>query len=340
MINTADKHNEKAISVIRELLDPEMTRFEKMLMAKLEDQKEYLTNDDFQFYLSGKRLRPMLLIISAKINHPRGIDEPVSNKAISAAVSLEMMHAGSLIHDDIVDVAPLRRGLPTINASRGNDVALLMGDLQLIESMRNFISVVKTDEDIRLVKHYLNTAFDLCRGELDELKEEPGWGTDYLRKRYLKTIDRKTGQLISLSCEAGARIAGASYGMIEEMQRFGLYLGRAFQIADDLKELVYTSEMNGKQEFTDLENGRIVLPFIYAMENQPDENALKIVLEKKKQATKEELNAARKMIFDSNGIEKAFSEAKVYQIKAENQLSNYKENVYVDALRQLIHTIM
>lgn len=332
---TATEPGTPSFATVRELLRTDLKSFENELQNALKPQKKYLSRNMIEIYRRGKRFRPILLLLSARMHSSLSAHQQLPDKVIKAAVSLEMMHAGSLIHDDIVDRATVRRGLPSLNAERGHEIAMLVGDLQMITSMKHFIGSVKTARDIKLVRHYLETALSLCRGELDELKERPGWNTSYLRKRYLRTIDRKTGKLIALSCEAGARLMNARAVFIEAMGMFGMYAGRAFQVMDDLHDLSQNSMESGKADFADLKNQRISLPLIYVLEDLPKKNPVKKILAAKKHTTADFAEAVQ-LIKQSRGIDKAYSEARVYMMQANEQLKMYGDNPYANGLKKIV----
>lgn len=321
------------------LLGKELTRFEQELMKTLKTQRKYLTKNTMELYKRGKRFRPLLLLLCAKLNDKKTRDQPLPEKAIRAAVSLEMLHVGSLLHDDIVDQAPLRRGLPSLNAERGHEMAMLVGDMQMIESMRNFVRTVRTEQDLKLVQHYLNAAFNLCKGEIDELQQKVSWNTDFLRRRYLRIIDRKTGKLIALSCEAGARLMNARAGLVSNMEKFGLYCGRAFQVMDDLKDIFESAGKSGKEQFIDLKNGRISLPYVYVLETLPARNPVRKVLSGKPY-TEQEYRKATQLVLQSPGLDKTYSEARVYMIKALEQLEPYGDDKYAEGLRALVESVV
>lgn len=329
----------EAFAHAKELLGKELNRFEEALLKTLKSQRKYLTKNTLELYKRGKRFRPALLLLSAKLNDKKNSVGPLPDKVIRAAVSLEMLHVGSLLHDDIVDQAPLRRGLPSLNAERGHEMAMLVGDMQMIESMRHFIGAVRTDQDLKLVQHYLNAAFNLCKGEIDELQQKVSWKTDFLRRRYLRIIDRKTGKLIALSCEAGARLMQARTGLVSNMEKFGLYAGRAFQVMDDLKDIFHGDGQSGKQQFIDLKNSRISLPYVYVLETLPARNPVRKILSGKP-FTDLEFRQATQLVLQSPGLDKTYSEARVYMIKALEQLEPYGNNKYAGALRALVESVV
>src|SRR6185295_4980657 len=143
----------------------------------------YLTKIEYDLYAHGKKIRPVMLLLSARMMH--GADTPLPMKAIQGAVSLEMLHVATLIHDDIVDGALTRRGLQSVNAARGVGTSVIVGDLQFVQAIRGFVEAIDTQNDMTLVKLVLDTAFKICCGELDELQTDPNWATEILCKRYM-----------------------------------------------------------------------------------------------------------------------------------------------------------
>ncbi|THU34885.1 polyprenyl synthetase family protein [Niastella caeni] len=338
MIAAFDNYTQN-LSNARELISLDIERFEIILFKTLKTQRKYIGVNTLEAYKRGKKFRPILLMLSARLNGKEDPTKPLPDKIIRAAVSLEMMHTGSLIHDDIVDGATLRRGLPSLNAERGHEEALLIGNMQMIESMRSFVGAVRSKSDLRLVRYYMDTAFTLCRGEIDELRQKPSWKTAFLRKRYLRTIDRKTGKLIALACEAGARLVDARIREVIAMEKFGMYSGRAFQIMDDLKDIFHSKEDSGKEQFIDLKNRKISLPYIYVLEALPAQNPLKKILSGRNY-TEADFQKATTLVLRSPGIYKAYSEARVYMIKAIEQLKIYESNPYALCLQHLLESVI
>jgi heptaprenyl diphosphate synthase len=322
---------EEPYTLLYNLFANELERLNEQFSKRLEKQKRYLTENEVKMYLNGKKLRPLLLILSAKINS-EDINSEISDRVIKAAVSLEMLHIGTLIHDDIIDTAETRRGIPSINFSRGKEVALLMGDLQIVESMRSFIDCVETQDDIKIVKNYLNTAFSLCTGELDELTEETDWATEKLRERYLKTIDRKTGKFFALACDAGAKLVKVNNN---NMNNFGMYFGRMFQLIDDLLDITESDKNTGKKKFTDLANRRITLPIIYAMEELTEGSLISKIMKGHIYSSEEFTIACEELLY-SNAIIKSYSEARVYALKALKCLESYPDSEHLNALKNII----
>ncbi|GAB5447538.1 polyprenyl synthetase family protein [Gymnodinialimonas sp.] len=245
------------------LLSGEVPRFQHFLEEALRPQARYLTETELGIYQRGKKIRPHLLMLSAKLIAP---DAPCSDKVIKASVSLEMLHVASLIHDDIIDDALLRRGLQSVNASRGTNAAILVGDLQFLQAIRNFLSAIETEHEMHLVGSVLDAAFNICTGELDEIATEPHWDTETLIKRYFSVIERKTAIMFGLACETGIALVD---GRSSDARRLGFYgrrIGRAFQVMDDILDFMQSDEAAGKRAGIDLEMRRLTLPIIFAMD--------------------------------------------------------------------------
>ncbi len=228
----------------RLLVDADLARFETTLAAALEPQAEYLSETEYETYRRGKKLRPLILLLSSRVC--TGSAEELPQKVINASVSLEMLHVATLIHDDIVDVAPIRRGLGTVFAERGTEMAVLIGDLQFIQAIRCFADGIDTQKDMQVVKMVLDIGFQICCGELDEILTDPLLDAQTLEKRYLRTVNRKTAALFALACESGALLAGAGKTEAFHLGQFGRRFGVAFQIMDDIFDFVRPEELSGK----------------------------------------------------------------------------------------------
>lgn len=319
-------------STARELVQRDLAQLETKLDEVLATQRDYLGEDELRFYRGGKYLRPILLFLSA--HAATCSDADAGERAVAAAASLEIIHAGSLIHDDIVDRAPLRRGIPTISASRGYETAMLIGDLQFIEAARVFASFVEADSDLDLMRTFLDTGRRLCRGQLDELLSDRGTTIEALIQRYYRTIDRKTAQLISFACEAGARLSDAGPTAVGTLRRFGLLFGRAFQVMDDVLDVVRSSAASGKERLIDVRRGRLSLPIIFSLASVDHAHPLRRIVEGEA-ATDDELAIALEAVERGDGWVRAWSEARAITDKAIANLRLLPESPYRDALERI-----
>jgi heptaprenyl diphosphate synthase len=317
-----------------ELLAADMERFNAALLQALEPQREYLTAAEYDLYRLGKKIRPLLLLLSARLASGAPPEVPVPLKAVQAAVSTEMLHVATLIHDDIVDGAPLRRGLPSVHAARGTELAILVGDLQFVQALRCFTDAIDTQSDMGLVRMVLGTAFRICCGEIDELTTDTAAAPHLLRERYLRTIERKTAALFGLACECGAALGG---GRTRDCRRIGFYgrrVGRAFQIMDDILDLVQPEAEAGKAPGMDLARRRPSLPIVYAMEELgPGHPVTRIVrgLPCTGAGLREGLRAVRR----SGGILRAYRDARAQVLEAQGYLEWFPASPYRDLLERI-----
>lgn len=346
-----------------------MERFERFLAAALDEQRGYLTASERDLYARGKKLRPILLLLSARLTGRRSAGRPtvddgvagggvvsgpvVTDKAVKAAVSLEMLHVATLIHDDIVDQAPLRRGLMSVHGERGTEMAVLLGDMQFIQAIRCFAHAVETERDMRLVRLVLDVGFRICCGELDELQTDPEASPQELRERYLQTVDRKTAMLFGLACEAGASLADAGERATFQISRFGRSFGLAFQIMDDLMDFVRPDAASGKALARDLRQGRLSLPIIYALEELPREHELHEIVRRPladqpitdqpvaEQTTAEEtVRRVVDAVVASSGFLRAYSEARAAIAEALQGLGQFPDGAERRALTALAREVV
>lgn len=320
------------------LINDEFSIFEQRFTTVVERQQDYLSTGEIKAYRFGKKLRPLLLLLSAHAG-ARQPQVPLPEKAIAAAVSIELTHLGSLIHDDIVDKAPLRRGLPTISASRGYELALIIGDLQWIAATREMAGFVETQEDIVLMRQFLETGEQVCRGQLDEMLGESTDDIQGLIRRYYRTVDRKTGKLIAFACEGGARLAQGSPTAVGCLSRYGLLLGRAFQVMDDVLDIMQSSRSSGKARLTDLVQGRLSLPILYTLSELPEAHFLHCLV-RGESLDAQQLGSAERLLVHGNGWLRALADARAIVAKALTNLQLLPESPYRSALAEIAEHIV
>ena len=205
----------------------------------------------------GKMIRPALVLLTGKAC---GGVSP-THHVIAAVV--EMIHLASLVHDDVLDEADLRRNAPTINALHGNEAAVLLGDL-LMSHAFHLCSSLDTLLACRLLSSATNT---VCEGELLQLHYRGRY--DITEQHYFEIIERKTASLFAASCYLGAAAAGAEPSTCAALERYGLKLGTAFQIADDVTDLTGDRAAAGKTLRTDLMKEKVTLPVIHYLAGAP-----------------------------------------------------------------------
>ena len=228
----------------------------------------------------GKRVRPMVTLLSARVFGSR--DEDV----IPIAAAAEMIHMATLVHDDVIDHAPTRRGRPTVNAVWGNYPAVLTGDFMLARAM----SLIVDQGNVRVLKVMSDMIFEMCEGEIAQ--HQAKGRLDQTQEEYFRRIGKKTARFFQACCESGAILAGAGPAHVEAMGSFGYHLGMAFQVVDDLLDVVGDASRMGKPAGSDLAEGLLTLPVLYLLEQPsyrerlvpllakvpPDESAIQQVL--------------------------------------------------------------
>ncbi len=213
----------------------------------------------------GKRLRPLLVLLAAGDERR----EPAADeRLVRAAAAVELIHSASLVHDDVLDAAPLRRGAPTVVAEAGRTVATATGDLLF---SRAFAELAGGGEpgDVRALS---DAASALAAGEL--LQREDAWNVRVPLERYLHRCALKTGSLFEAACRLGALAAGRAPAVVDALARFGDRVGLAFQLLDDVLDVAGPASRTGKARGTDLLDGTVTLPLILARERDPQLAAL------------------------------------------------------------------
>src|SRR5215218_4918775 len=212
----------------------------------------------------GKRLRPLLLVLSARMG------EPGRENLLGAATVIEVLHTASLIHDDIVDRAESRRGAPTTVASYGREIAAATGDYLFAEAFSELARI----GDPRLIRAFAEASVGLAAGELEQYRAN---GATVDVEAYLEHIRKKTAGLFKAACVAGGTLGGLSLVQIDALASYGQALGIAFQMSDDIMDLVGKPGLMGKGIGTDLVEGTVTLPVIFAL-SEGDEATIRRVL--------------------------------------------------------------
>ena len=218
----------------------------------------------------GKRLRPILVVLSAKVCGYVG-----SNAHTLAAV-VELIHVASLVHDDVLDEAAIRRGRETLHTKWGNKVAVLVGDYLHARVLSMLVSRRADDPAMAILA---DTTQAMCEGEVIHAYKSGDF--DISEAEYLKIISFKTGKLIAASCTLGAHLGNPSETQqIEALTTYGQQIGTAFQIVDDLLDFTEDSDTLGKDAFGDLREGKLTFPIIYARSvcNDDEKHKLEKVL--------------------------------------------------------------
>lgn len=274
----------------------------------------------------GKRFRPILTILSA---HMCG--EPNINTYRAAAV-MELLHIATLIHDDIVDEAEYRRGWPSLNKVWKNKISLLMGDFVLSKSL---IYMVKL-ENFKVLKSIGETAENLSSGEL--LQVERSIKKKMSEDVYFNMIDKKTGSLIATACELGAISVSEDLTHQTTLKSFGMNLGIAFQIKDDLFDLLGSKSETGKDIASDVISNMITLPIVYSMNNSDKQTKQEIGrLLRKIKKNRTDTSELKNIVESTGGFEYANKKINEFSEKSIENLKEYPDSVYKQKLIELVN---
>ena len=290
------------LSVIKKPITDELNHFIELFNTSLEHQDGLLSQVlMFIKQRSGKRMRPMLMLLVAKAFGR------VSDVTQHAAIGLELLHTASLVHDDVVDESGERRGQASVNAFYDNKVAVLVGDYILSTAL---LHVSYTSSD-RIVSGLAELGRTLSDGEILQLENISNQTIS--EEAYYEVIKRKTAALFEACTEIGALSVGASKDDVEQARLFGLHLGMAFQIRDDIFDY-YESNDIGKPTGNDMAEGKLTLPVIHAV-LATDNGAMKdLALKVKKgEVTPEEVAQLVAFTKENGGIE--YAEAKMREFK-------------------------
>ena len=202
----------------------------------------------------GKQLRPVLVAFSA------GATGKINDSHVLAAVIIEMVHLATLVHDDVIDEADIRRGRPTLAANWGNEISVLLGDCLFAHALKLAASF-PTPEICRSVAAATNT---VCSGEIRQTQARKN--IELPRAEYFKALSMKTGELFALSCDLGAFLNGAAPEHRTALRQYGMALGTAYQVYDDCLDLFGSEETAGKSLGSDLAKGKMTLPMLWVLE--------------------------------------------------------------------------
>lgn len=277
----------------------------------------------------GKRLRTALTLLSGKLLTYR------FEKLLPMSVAFEMVHLATLVHDDIIDHATTRRGLPTVNARYGNAVAILLGDYLFAKTA----GLIADVEDFRIDHLFSETVANVCEGTILELLSvrQSGITVDH----YIDRISRKTACLMSACCKGGVTLGGGSDAQIALMEQYGLNLGIAFQIIDDVLDYVGTEESIGKPAGNDLRQGLVTLPLIYALRSQQNgyvEHVDHIL--RAETPPDADVRDVVAWVAEGPAIDESFALARHYSARALALLSEFPASAEREVLEQLVDFVV
>lgn len=269
----------------------------------------------------GKRLRPALALLAG------GATGKISSSHVDLAVIVELIHVATLVHDDIMDGAELRRDQPTANAKWGNAISVLLGDCLFAHALRLATGFSNTD----ICRRIADAAAEVCSGEI--IQTQRRYDLKLSIADYYRIIEMKTAALFSVACELGAFISESSPAVISALKTYGAKLGTAYQIYDDCLDLAGTEEEAGKTLGTDIRKGKFTLPILLLMQSKNlDLGGLRELLLQEEQIDEEKLS---EMIDRAGALKGAVQVALRMLDEAKEALEVVPANRYVNGLRAI-----
>ncbi|MEA3317418.1 MAG: polyprenyl synthetase family protein [Bacteroidota bacterium] len=277
----------------------------------------------------GKQMRPMLVFLVAK-----SINQEVNNSSNIAAGLIELLHTATLVHDDVVDESPIRRGFFSINALWKSKISVLVGDYLLSKGL--LLAIENNEQD--LLKIVSVAVKEMSEGELLQIQKSRKLDID--EETYYKIISKKTASLIAACTACGAKSAKADDNMIAKMHKFGELLGMAFQIKDDLFD--YQSNNNiGKPTANDIKDQKLTLPIIYSLSKTDTKTRKKILsLLKKKEKENSEIKEIISFVKENGGIEYSTKKMNTYKEDAMNHIKDLPQSKAKSALIELVDFVV
>ncbi len=280
---------------------------------------------------SGKLIRPGLMLLITGHLGCRG------DQDIPLAAAVEGIHQASLIHDDIIDRSDFRRGEQTALQRFGPEYSLLLGDFFFIRSVASSLTM----RDREIPRLLAEAARLMIEGEMEELAAS--YNFNISRAGYLKIIEKKTASLFQTTCRLAGRLGRAGKKEMEALEEYGLNLGLAFQVTDDLLDLVGQPSRTGKPVFSDLKEGRVTLPLILALKKVDSVGRLKLtaLLEKIKNGQDEQLwPELLAQLRDTGAFQQTFRQAASFTAKARSAAGRLRPSLYRQSLLQLADFVL
>ncbi|MDY6951637.1 MAG: polyprenyl synthetase family protein [Thermodesulfobacteriota bacterium] len=248
---------EKILTAVQQ----DLVAIEKALVENLEPYLPFVSHvAKYIMFSGGKRVRPLLTILCARLCGYQG------DFATTLSVVFEYLHAATLLHDDVVDDADIRRGNPVAHSIWGAPGTVLVGDFLLARS----IAIAAKSDQMAIIDVLARTTAHMSQGEIHQLLHRGDLALD--EQQYMEVIRAKTACLIEAACQSGALLAGAPEHHVRALAQYGYCLGVAFQLVDDLLDYTADPGVLGKAVGTDLREGKLTLPLIYALHNAAEED--------------------------------------------------------------------
>lgn len=299
--------------------------FKKMMFSKVK-----LLNIISHYILrqKGKRIRPTLVFLSAKLVGD------INESTFHAATLVELLHTATLIHDDVVDESDMRRGFPTLNSIWGNKVAVLVGDFFLAQGLLLSLK----HKEYRFLHITSEAVRRMSEGELLEIQTSRS--NDIDEEVYFRIISDKTASLISACCELGAASTTDDEVVLYKLKNFGENLGIAFQLRDDLLDYMGETSITGKPVASDIRDGKITLPLIYALKNSSRKESRRVMKIIKNNPRNKDIFYVIDFVKSYGGIDYTLKVAEEYLERAKSLISDFSDSLAKASLLKLADFVL
>lgn len=306
-------------------------------LEQIEEDLSFAVHADYQplrqtathlLEAGGKRMRPVFVLLSGHF----GDYELTRLKQV--AIALELIHMATLVHDDVIDDAQTRRGRLTVKAKWDNRIAMYTGDFIFAQALAEIAKI----EDAEVHRILSTAIMRMCLGEIDQIEDL--YNGDQDLRQYLRRIKRKTALLMAVSCQLGAIVSGAKPEVVRDLYGYGYYVGMAFQLTDDVLDIVGEEKVLGKPAGSDLLQGNVTLPVSYALHYgaQEDKELIRnYLLSKGEESNIEQiLDVVRR----AGGVEYTLGLSKQYLQKAQERLDRLPASSERESLRMIAEFIV
>ena len=286
-------------------LKHDLQEVEQGLTQSIQTDHPYLHKTSSHLLLAGgKRIRPIFVLLSG---HFGNFD---LEKLKRVAITLELIHMATLVHDDIIDDAKTRRGKLTVKEKWDNEIAMVTGDYIFASALKE-ISKIQIPEVHQTLS---STILEVCRGEIEQIRDH--FQLNLSVKRYFHRIKRKTALLMAISCKLGAVVCQASPEIVRKLYAYGYYVGMAFQMIDDVLDFTGDEKTLGKPAGSDLKQGNVTLPVVYLLAHGSEKEKAILTEYLKSKGKKASLSQVIPIVKNSKGIPYTINLAKRYLGKA------------------------
>jgi len=308
-----------------ELIGDDLKQVEEQFRKDLESDVPLIRKvGEYVLASGGKRIRPAMLLLAARLCNYQG------TQAIPLASVVEFIHTATLLHDDVVDSATLRRGLASANTLWGNEASVLIGDFLFSKSFSLMVNAGSLDV-LRVMSRATTV---IAEGEVLQLLYTGE--VDLTEEQYIEVVRAKTAVLLSAACQCGAILGGVSADQEQALADFGMELGIAFQLMDDILDYTASEEEFGKSIGHDLEEGKLTLPLIHALRgcNDKEREAVTAIIEKD-ELTPEDFRLVSGLVQSYGGIEYTVEKARGCVANCARHLSCFSDTTCKQALLDL-----